>query len=383
MNSVFGYWDEFYAFLFFPLWLIKSGVIYKKNSFDSKLTFLLIIYIVVGLIPNILYRYAGLDPVIMDIFLNCKFFLGIYTTIFLFRNLNIERYARNIKGHVKFIITILFLLILFDFIFKIFPSDELRYGIRSEQLFYGHPTGLASVSFFLLLLIILFFKNTKSDKVYILISLLILISTLRTKAIVTALIFLYFFYVVVIKKRKINIIGIILVGIISLYIAEPTIYEYFLSSNSLQTARGALVNRSFIIAKDYFPLGTGFATFASTASGTYYSPIYYMYNLNSIWGLMPGKAMYVSDTFWPMILGQTGWLGLIIYLCMLLVLWKKINFKLKTIPILYMTGIGAMLYLLISSMGESAFVNPLSLPLAFILGLSFIIGENKGGSYAS
>lgn len=30
LNPIFGYWDELYAALFFPLWLMKSRIIFKK-----------------------------------------------------------------------------------------------------------------------------------------------------------------------------------------------------------------------------------------------------------------------------------------------------------------------------------------------------------------
>lgn len=371
LNPIFGYWDELYAALFFPLWLMKSRIIFKKNSYDSKLFLFLCLYILIGLLSNWIYKYQKTVPILLDIFLNCKFFLGIYTTVFLFEDLDINLFKRKIKYHVKLIVSVLTVLVLINYLVKIFPYDDIRYGIPSQQLFYGHPTGLASVSFFLLLLIILLYENTNSDKFYILLCLLLLVSTLRIKAIVTSIVFIYFFWIIVIKKRKLNIGEIILLIIPLSIISWQQIYGYFLSDDSLNTARGALLNRAFAIAKDHFPLGTGFGTYASAPSGSYYSPVYYLYNLNNIWGLGVENPMFVSDSFWPMILGQTGWLGLLVYLNILFILFKKIINKMKYNSNLKMACLGVMIYLLISSMGESAFVNPLSLPLAVILGLSF------------
>ena len=39
---------------------------------------------------------------------------------------------------------------------------------------------------------------------------------------------------------------------------------------------------------------------------------------------------------------------------------------------IYIAGVGAFAYLLVSSTAESAFVNPLSLPLSFVIGIVYI-----------
>lgn len=56
--------------------------------------------------------------------------------------------------------------------------------------------------------------------------------------------------------------------------------------------------------RDYFPLGTGFATYASEQARKNYSPIYTMYGLNT--GETPMDSKFLNDVFWSIIFAQGG-----------------------------------------------------------------------------
>lgn len=73
--------------------------------------------------------------------------------------------------------------------------------------------------------------------------------------------------------------------------------------------RTALYLGSVAIARDDFPIGAGLGRFGSHMSRVAYSPEYARYGLDRIWGLAPHVPIAVTDTFWPMILGETGILG--------------------------------------------------------------------------
>jgi len=83
-----------------------------------------------------------------------------------------------------------------------------------------------------------------------------------------------------------------------------TVTEY--ATDPYSTARFALHNASVLIAIDHFPFGTGLASFASHASRLYYSDVYFQYGLATIWGLSPQYPEFITDTFWPMVLGEGG-----------------------------------------------------------------------------
>ena len=68
-----------------------------------------------------------------------------------------------------------------------------------------------------------------------------------------------------------------------------------------------------IIFSDYIPFGSGLGSFGTNAAAVYYSPLYYKYNLDNIWGLYPENPMFLADAFYPT-LAQYGLVGLFFFL---------------------------------------------------------------------
>jgi hypothetical protein len=90
--------------------------------------------------------------------------------------------------------------------------------------------------------------------------------------------------------------------------------------------RMALYVGSLAVARDFFPFGAGLGRFGSYMSEAHYSPLYARYGLDSVFGLGPEYPVAISDTFWPMALGELGPVGLVAlagFLAFLLVrLWQ-------------------------------------------------------------
>lgn len=370
--SVAKYWDEIYALLFVPLFIrrfMKKQIVRKS---DFLIFFSAVVYVCIGLLGNALFQLQGIAAIVSDILLNLKFFLGIYTTVYLFGDLDYHEYGTQIKGHVKLIIAVLTILVLADEVIKYFPSYEERYGIRSEQLFFGHPTGLSSVGFFLALLMCLFYEKKTKDKFFLLASCFLVASTMRFKALAVVAILLLLYIIVEVMDRKLTWKGFCLCGLGGLAIGWQQFSGYFLQKNSMVNARGALTYKGFEIAQSYFPIGTGLGTFASAPSADHYSQVYRIFGISDVYGLTSDNPILMSDVFWPMILGQTGYLGLIVYIGLIILIAVKVLKVFKLNKNFYLAGLGAIAYLLVSSTAESAFVNPLSLPLAVIIGFVFI-----------
>jgi len=89
-------------------------------------------------------------------------------------------------------------------------------------------------------------------------------------------------------------------------------------------ARAALYQTSAAIARDDFPLGVGLGRFGSGVSRAPYSPVYARYGLDKIDGLSPQHSNFVSDTFWPRVLGETGVIGLLALLVFTAVLTLQV-----------------------------------------------------------
>ncbi len=78
-------------------------------------------------------------------------------------------------------------------------------------------------------------------------------------------------------------------------------------------ARIALYNGSLRIAGDNFPLGAGLGKFGSWVSRTTYSELYGEYGLSGVHGLSRRNPQFITDTFWPQVLGETGVVGVAAY----------------------------------------------------------------------
>src|SRR5690606_4508208 len=89
--------------------------------------------------------------------------------------------------------------------------------------------------------------------------------------------------------------------------------------------RVALYAGSLAIASDEFPLGGGVGRFGSHLSREDSSPLYERYALDQVALLAPERAQAATDAFWPMVLGETGAIGLVaalvLFLGVSLALW--------------------------------------------------------------
>ena len=87
-------------------------------------------------------------------------------------------------------------------------------------------------------------------------------------------------------------------------------------------ARLALYATSYSIFLDYFPFGSGLASFGTHFSGVHYSKLYTDYGLDNIWGLTKSNPMFITDTYYPS-LAQFGVVGVVLYLLFWLYIVKK------------------------------------------------------------
>ena len=92
-------------------------------------------------------------------------------------------------------------------------------------------------------------------------------------------------------------------------------YVTGLSDNEM--ARPMTYRTSLKILWDYFPLGSGMGSFACNGAWKYYSPLYYKYHLNEIWGLDEGGG-FICDAYYPT-LAQFGVVG-VFFFCWF---WKR------------------------------------------------------------
>ena len=346
----------------------RKYVICKNNK---KILVSVLALIIIGIIGNLKTDYQTMIPALKDAVCVLK---GIITYVFIplcLSNLNLDEYLTTMNNHLKFITGLVFLTVIANLLFDIFPYYEIRFGIKSQQIFFTHPTYLASFSVIIIILLSVNLREHEENKKYIILMLLVLASKLRFKSIAFIPIYMYLYYIVFKKQRKLQLLDVGILCVLGGVFAISQVMEYF---NNPDWARNVLTMNSLNIAKDNFPIGTGFGTYASWASGESYSNIYYDYNISTTWGISPDFYEFIADTFWPMIIGQFGVLGLGIYIYILLRIYKNIinNDNLDY----YFGQILALLYLIILSIAEASFSGPI---VVVYMALIAVLGNKKIG----
>lgn len=371
--SAFKYLDEIVALmsgLIFIIYFVKNkGKIEKR---DCIICVCLLLITIIGIIANLKYQYQTIWYVLIDVFTVMKFFITYLGIKALTRNKDIHINTKLFYTNIKAITIFLFFITIINYIFKIFPAES-RYGIMANRAIYSHPSYLAASCIELILLII--FVSKKIKNIYLFLCFIMLFSTLRFKAIGAGIILFILILFVYYANKKVSILKLSILGILATIIAFPQLKFYFIDIDN--SARKSLTETSINIANDKFPLGTGFGTFASFVSGENYTEVYKEYGIDKIFGLEEDKAFFVSDSFWPMILGQFGYIGFILYCICLLCILNEIQKAINVSKYLYIIKLGSLIYLLIASVAESAFVNPIAVPFAILLGLQIRKDKDK------
>lgn len=129
--------------------------------------------------------------------------------------------------------------------------------------------------------------------------------------------------------------------------AEASGYDRMARPESYKTAMT-------IAFKDYVPFGSGLGTFATNAAAEYYSPLYYKYNLNTIWGLDPSNPIFLADAFYPT-LAEFGIVGLIFFI----LFWRRRLLTVLKLPEdkYYKVGLMCILALALESTADTSYLS--------------------------
>ena len=105
---------------------------------------------------------------------------------------------------------------------------------------------------------------------------------------------------------------------------------------------------------DYIPFGSGLGSFATAAAAKEYSPLYYKYNLDMIWGLTPDNPMFLADTFYPT-LAEYGIVGLFFFLWF----WKRRLWETNKIQniVYYRMALMAILAVVLESTADTSYLS--------------------------
>lgn len=182
---------------------------------------------------------------------------------------------------------------------------------------------------------------------------------------------LFFFFVYkpgMLHHFKIKHILAVLGIIAAVIIAGWSKFEYYFLSSPTSAlafdttdaaARPALYLVGLLILVNNFPFGSGLASFASFQSGESYSPLYYEYGLNYVWGLSPSTTNFICDAFYPS-LAQFGVAGVILFILFFAYIIKRLailqRFDVHIFKYDYIIGVLLILFLLIECIAGTVMV---------------------------
>ena len=369
ISSVFKYIDEAVAVAGMAYWGLMS---LKQGRFRIKHNVVticvpLLVFVFVGLLGNVIYQYQPLKWVLIDLLTNLKFFMALVTGYLLFARCGKEEVSGRIAMHLRIMTMLVFIAFVVERITPVFGETQVRYGLRSAQMFYVHPTYLAGSMAFLVTAMTVFYE--KKNVPFIAGALLIMMFTLRSKAMAVAVIYVVLFLLLVVFKLKLKWWHMAILAVVAALVGGPLFYYYYVELGDA-SGRAIMTKTSFQVMSDYFPIGTGFGTYGSNAAAENYSPVYVMYGFNEVGDLASWNPLaYLNDTFWPIIIGQTGAIGTVAYLVVLVLVLSKVIYLEKINTYHFLAGVYIVVYMIVSSTSEPAFNNAISIPLAVLFGM--------------
>lgn len=329
--------DELIILNIFVLLLVKKIIL--KEPFILEKIFIPVFFLIgFGLVSTVVYKLVPFGVALGGMLLFLKGFI-LYLII-----LNIRITEQNIQMLARILAVLGIVAVGYGILGIVYPGIFLnslgievqkRYGFPAMQSFLGHPGSFAA-----LIGILFCFSYSKAllkqSKRQMLLSIIYIIAIIfsfrRTTLVGVLLAVSSFWFFSGIKKQQIRkntltsvgVIFVILIlfsGVISVSYRD-LVDSYF----KKDSPRSLLFRTGFKIGNDYFPLGAGFGTFSGGINQKYYSPLFYKYRLNNIHGLSARSRSFINDTFWPHVVAEVGYFGLLIYLW-IIALFFSICFK--------------------------------------------------------
>lgn len=229
-------------------------------------------------------------------------------------------------------------------------------------------------------------EGTKKDKILFILMLSIGLFSARSKFygfFIISVVMMIFFDNISRMKFNFKTLSILTLSLAAmLFASREKMTLYFGFGKSLDSvpeafmARAVLYTTSFEILNDYFPMGSGFASFASQSSGVYYSPLYEKYGIENVKGISKTNYSYIADTYYPC-LAQFGVIGIILYFLFFIYIIRKayLLFKATQQEKYFIIPFLIIGYLLIENIADATFTGHRGFFIMMLLGL--VLSEQR------
>lgn len=354
IKTSFSYIDELLVLFLLILYIVYS----LPKTLEVSKSFIYFIFIAIFYLVYSLTIHSNItNAILSDFIIVIKSFL----VFFLIREINI-----GLNNNMKLLLMLNAIIGLFVIIFLQDMSHPSRFAtaIVATGLLYIYAGEYSFKNILIFILIMAIGLLSFRSKMYGFFAL-------------SSILIFYFYKNYNFKFSLKHIIYTVIIVLLLAVLTYEKIYFYFyygvVHGHEIY-ARPQLYITSFQIAKDYFPFGSGFASFASHFSGVYYSDIYAQYAIDTTHGLAEGGTdNFISDSFFPQLLGQFGFFGffLFIYVGYYILKSSYLMYKYNPSTVKYFFIIISIVsFFVIESLVDSTFVQNRGVFIVILLSMS-------------
>lgn len=328
----------------------------KKRSKEINIYIALMIFY---LLYSLVIKVTTPRGVMLDFLQQLRPYAVFYLTWML-----APQFSPKQKKYIKWIMLLSFFGYLFAFKFK--PSLVTPYG-GAESAALGQIALCCAMVYYL------FSKQTTKNRNIAILIMLLGLASGKSKYFGECVCFIA---LVMFVKSKINftsvstLLKLAALGAVVIFFTWTKFNAYYVEGfqeDAQAMARPATYETGMqIMFHDYVPFGSGLGSFGTAAAAKEYSPLYFKYHLNEIWGLDPTNPMFLADAFYPT-LAEFGIVGLFFFLWF----WKRRLWEANKIPnlIYYRMALMCILALALESTADSSYLSGKGMGYFMILAL--------------
>ena len=354
----FDWSDEILTVLLLTYALGKRRYMVKSKQRTTEIS-IYILLMVFYLAYSLIIQVTTPRGVFLDILQQVRPYTVFYLTWMM-----APEFTNKQKKRIKLVMLLSFFGYLFAFILN--PSLVTPFG-------GGESVALGQIALCCAMIYYLFSKQTKRNRnIAILIMLLGLISG-KSKYFGECVVFIA---LVIFVKSKINftsvstLLKVAALGCVVIFFTWTKFNAYYVEGfqdDAQEMARPLTYETGMkIMFHDYIPFGSGLGSFGTSAAAKEYSPLYYKYQLDNVWGLNPENPMFLADAFYPT-LAEFGLVGLFFFLWF----WKRRLWEANKIHnlIYYRMALMCILSLALESTADSSYLSGKGMGYFMILAL--------------
>ncbi|MDR2388858.1 MAG: O-antigen ligase domain-containing protein [Tannerellaceae bacterium] len=373
----FDYTDEVCALFLFVLYFIY---LFQTKSWEINKAFLTTLLLFIFYLCYSLFIHSNTVAGIgSDFFIQIKPYLAFFCVYSM-----APKFDKHQKTVLRSVALLYWMILFFIGLSSLFYPDIIK-------LIMFHPTFYAAAVICTSLCYFYYSRFTSLDKLIFLLMLSIGILSGRSKFYgffaLSVFVILFFLNTGQIKWNVRNILIVVCMFAAVVFVAWEKIFFYFYQAVTEDVekdmiARYILYATAPDILRDYFPFGSGFASYATYASGVYYSRIYADYGIDGVWGLSRSYYSFIADTYYPSLV-QFGVAGMALYLLFWIYLFRKALFfyrRTQNQPF-FIIIILLIAYLAIEGTTDSTFVSNRGFFVMMLMGIVLVDMKRQYYSY--